>query len=149
MWDVIRKFRDLLDRRERRNAVVLFCMILGTGVLEAVGVASVMPFLSVLSNPEVIQEKASLQWAYEALGFTSPDKFLFFLGLAVFFVVVFGLSFRALTEYFLARYTHMRNYSLSSRLLQSYLERPYTWFLNRHSADLGKTILSEVAQAKK
>ncbi len=149
MWDVIRKFSDLLDRRGRRNAVLLFCMILGTGVLEAVGVASVMPFLSVLSNPEVIQSKASLKWAYEALGFTSPDKFLFFLGLAVFFVVVFGLSFRALTEYFLARYTHMRNYSLSSRLLRSYLSRPYSWFLNRHSADLGKTILSEVQQVIK
>jgi len=113
MFDIIRKFRDLLDRRERRNAVLLFLMILGTGVLEAVGVASVMPFLSVLSNPEVIQEKASLEWAYEALGFTNTDSFLFFLGIAVFFVVVFGLSFRALTEYFLARFTHMRNYSLA------------------------------------
>jgi len=53
---------------------------------------------------------------------------------------------RALTEYFLARYTQMRNYSLSSRLLRSYRSRPYSWFLNRHSADLGKTILSEVQQ---
>ena len=146
MWDVIKKFRDLLDRRERRNAVILFCMILTTGVLEAVGVASVMPFLSVLSNPGVIQEKAYLSWPYNALGFTDTNTFLFFLGIAVFCIVVFGLSFRALTEYFLARYTHMRNYSLSSRLLRSYLSRPYSWFLNRHSADLGKTILSEVQQ---
>ena len=146
MWDVIKKFRDLLDRRERRNAVILFCMILTTGVLEAVGVASVMPFLSVLSNPGVIQEKAYLSWPYNALGFTDTNTFLFFLGIAVFCIVVFGLSFRALTEYFLARYTQMRNYSLSSRLLRSYLSRPYTWFLNRHSADLGKTILSEVGQ---
>ena len=146
MLDIIRKFRDLLDVRERRNAVILFCMILGTGVLEAVGVASVMPFLSVLSNPEVIQDRPYLLWAYEGLGFTDTDSFLFFLGLAVFAVVVFGLSFRALTEYFLARFTHMRNYSLSSRLLGSYLSRPYSWFLGRHSADLGKTILSEVQQ---
>jgi ABC-type bacteriocin/lantibiotic exporter with double-glycine peptidase domain len=146
MLDIIRKFRDLLDARERRNAIILFAMILLTGVLEAVGVASVMPFLSVLSNPEVIQEKATLQWAYDTLGFTSTDSFLFFLGIAVFFIVVFGLSFRALTEYFLARFTHMRNYSLSSRLLRSYLSRPYSWFLSRHSADLGKTILSEVQQ---
>ena len=146
MLNIIQKFRDLLDARERRNAVILFLMILVTGVLEAVGVASVMPFLSVLSNPEVIQEKASLKWAFDTLGFTSPDSFLFVLGIAVFFVVVFGLSFRALTEYFLARYTQMRNYTLSSRLLRGYLSRPYSWFLNRHSADLGKTILSEVQQ---
>ena len=146
MWAVILKFKDLLDPRERRNAVILFVMILGTGVLEAVGVDSVMPFLSVLSNPGVIQENAYLAFGYEGLGFTETNSFLLFLGIAVFLIVVFGLSFRALTEYFLARYTHMPNLSLSSRLLRSYLSRPYSWFLNRHSADLGNTILSEVQQ---
>jgi ABC-type bacteriocin/lantibiotic exporter with double-glycine peptidase domain len=146
MLDVIKKFSNLLDSRERRNAVILFAMILLTGVLEAVSVASVMPFLSVLSNQEVIQENAYLSFIYNYLGFSETNSFLFFLGVAVFFVVVFGLSFRALTEYFLARFTHMRNYSISSRLLRSYLSRPYSWFLGRHSADLGKTILSEVQQ---
>ena len=30
--------------------------------------------------------------------------------------------------------------------MEGYLHQPYSWFLNRHSADLGKTILSEVQQ---
>ena len=37
----------------------------------------------------------------------------------------------------------MREYSLSKRLVAGYLQQPYSWFLNRHSADLGKSILSE------
>ena len=37
----------------------------------------------------------------------------------------------------------MREYSIE-RLI-SYLRQPYSWFLNRHSAELGKTILSEVS----
>ena len=40
----------------------------------------------------------------------------------------------------------MREYSLSKRLVEGYLHQPYSWFLNRHSADLGKTILSEVGK---
>lgn len=146
MIDTIRKFRELLDARERRNAVILFVMILITGVMEALGVASIMPFLSVLSNPEAIQKSQYLFRVYQGLGFSSTDAFLFFLGIVVFGVVVFGLCLKALTHYALARFTHMRNYSLSSRLLQGYLSRPYAWFLNRHSADLGKSILSEVGQ---
>ena len=146
MIDTIRKFRDLLDARERRNAMILLIMILATGVMDTLGVASIMPFLSVLFNPEVIQKSSYLSRVYHAFGFSSTDAFLFFLGIVVFAVVVFGLSLKALTEYFLARFTHMRNYSLSSRLLQGYLARPYSWFLNRHSADLGKSILSEVGQ---
>lgn len=141
MLDTLRKLKELLDARERRNAVLLFGMILGTGVLEAFGVASVMPFLSVLSNPQIIQKSPALCFAYKTLGFSSTDSFLFFLGLAVFAVVVFGLSFKALTEFFLARFAFMRNYTMSSRLVYGYLQRPYSWFLNRHSADLGKVIL--------
>ena len=38
----------------------------------------------------------------------------------------------------------MRQYSIAKKLIEGYLHQPYSWFLNRHSADLGKTILSEV-----
>jgi len=146
MLDIIRKFRKLLDRRERRNAVLLFIMILCTGVLEAVGVASIMPFLSVLSNPEVIQENSYLSFVYQSLGFTDTNTFLLFLGCAVFVLVVSGLGLKSVTMYGIARFSHMRNHTISTKLLCSYLKRPYSWFLNRHSSDMGKTILSEVQQ---
>ena len=146
MLDMIRKFYDLLSSTERRAAVILLLMILVTGIMEAVGVASIMPFLSVLANPEIIKENALLSSVYQSMGFSDTDAFLFFLGVASFFLIVFGLGLRALTEYALARFTHMRNYTLSSRLLRGYLGRSYSWFLNRHSADLGKTVLSEVQQ---
>ena len=38
----------------------------------------------------------------------------------------------------------MRGYSIAKRLIEGYLNQPYTWFLNRNSAELGKTVLSEV-----
>ena len=39
----------------------------------------------------------------------------------------------------------MREYSIGKQLVEGYLHQPYSWFLSRHSADIGKTILSEVA----
>ncbi|MCI5183342.1 MAG: ABC transporter ATP-binding protein, partial [Candidatus Electrothrix sp. AW1] len=146
MLDTIRKLRDLLTPREKRNAIILFCLILATGVMESVGVVSIMPFLSVLSNPDVIQKNVYLSYIYNALGFSSSQSFLLFTGILVFVVVVSGLTLKALTQYALARFTQMRNYTISTRFLQDYLGRPYSWFLTRHSADLGKTVLSEVQQ---
>ena len=40
-------------------------------------------------------------------------------------------------------------FSISKRLLEGYLHQPYTWFLSRHSADLGKNILSEIDRVVK
>lgn len=121
-------------------------MILVMAFLDTIGVASIMPFMSVLGNPEVVETNPWLNLVYTRLGFTSPRDFLFFLGLIVFVILVLSIAFKALTQYVLLRFTHMRNYSLSCRLFKGYLGRPYTWFLNRHSADLGKSILSEVQQ---
>ena len=38
----------------------------------------------------------------------------------------------------------MLEYSISTRLIKSYLLQPYVWFLNRNSSDFGKNIISEV-----
>ncbi len=146
MIDIIRKLRDLLTPGERRNAIILFCLILVTGIMESVGVVSIMPFLSVLSDPDIIQTNAYLSYIYNAWGFSGSQSFLLFTGTLAFVVVVSGLTLNALTQYGLARFTQIRNYTISTRLLQGYLGRPYSWFLNRHSTDLGKTVLSEVQQ---
>ena len=39
----------------------------------------------------------------------------------------------------------MRQYTIGKRLIEGYLNQPYSWFLSRHSADIEKTILSEVS----
>jgi ATP-binding cassette, subfamily B, bacterial PglK len=144
MLDILRKFHKILNPRERRSALLLFALILCNGIAEAMGVASIMPFLAVLANPQVIQKNSFFSYFYQQLNFGSTNTFLLFLGTAIFFVVVASLSLNAVTQYAIVRFTQMRNYTLSTRLLQAYLSRSYTWFLNRHSADLGKTILSEV-----
>ncbi len=35
-------------------------------------------------------------------------------------------------------------FSLAKRMVTGYLRQPYEWFLNQHSANIGKTVLSEV-----
>lgn len=146
MLTVFRRLLDLLTTRERRRFWFLCVMILGMGLLEMAGIASILPFLAVLSNPTLIESNARLAAVYQGLRFTSTDAFLLFLGGATFAVIFFGQLFKAATNYAISRFVYMRDYSISSRLLGAYLHQPYAWFLGRHSADLGKTILSEVSQ---
>jgi ABC-type bacteriocin/lantibiotic exporter with double-glycine peptidase domain len=57
-----------------------------------------------------------------------------------------SLTFKILTTYLQVYFAQMREYSIGKRLIEKYLHQPYSWFLSRNSADLGKTILSEVSQ---
>ena len=135
---------DLLSAPERRRAYLLLGMILLMALCDMVGVASIMPFMAVLANPEVIETNAVLNTLYTRLGFTDPQQFLFLLGSLVFVLLVFSLAFKALTTYAQLRFIQMREYTIGKRLVEGYLHQPYDWFLSRHSADLGKTVLTEV-----
>ena len=146
MIDASKKILTILDHKEKENALKLFILMLLNGLIGMTGVASILPFLDVLANPEAIESKDYLSWTYQALGFQTYYSFSIFLGSTVFGVVLLGIGLQALTHYFTVRYTFNRGYAWSSRLMEAYFSRPYYWFLNRHSADLGKSILSEVEQ---
>lgn len=115
-------------------------------VLDVVGVASIMPFMATIANPGIIKTNSLLAYTYEKLGFTSTQSFLTFLGIVVIVTLVTSLAFKAFTTYAQLRFTLMREYSIGRRLIEGYLNQPYTWFLNKHSANLGNTVLSEVGQ---
>jgi len=142
-----KKYLALLTPTERKRAGVLMSMILVMAILDMLGVASILPFMAVLTNPELVQTNAMLNTAFTIsrhIGILTPEQFLFALGALVFVLLVTSLAFKALTTYAQTRFALMREYSIGKRLVEGYLHQPYSWFLNRHSADLGKIILSEV-----
>lgn len=140
----LKKILELLTPHERKRGALLLLMIMAMALMDMVGVASILPFIAVLANPDIIETNRFLNAAYIRLGFENPQNFLFALGVAVFVWLVFSLGFKALTTYAQLRFVLMREYSISKRLVEGYLNQPYIWFLSRHGADLGKNILSEV-----
>nr|WP_309502614.1 ABC transporter ATP-binding protein [uncultured Roseovarius sp.] len=136
----------LLDGRERRNFWILLSIVIVSALSSALMVGSVLPFLSVLSDPGRIEAVPALAWAYETFGFESDYTFLVGLGLASLGVIVFTNTVLILKTWAIARFTNMRVHSISHRLLTAYLRQPYAFFLNRHSAEMGTRILSETQQ---
>ena len=141
-----RKVLRLLTPRERKRGALVLGMVVIMALLETAGVASVAPFLSVLGNPSMVETNPILSRLYTGLGFASTDSFLMLLGAGAFALIVVAAGFRTLTLYAMNRYIQMRGHSLSERLLETYLRQPYTFFLDRHSGDMAKGILSEVSQ---
>ena len=144
-----KKILFLLTPYERKRAVILLVMTLIMALLDMIGVASILPFIAVLTNPELIETNLILNNMYQYLnkfGITNNQQFLFALGAIVFVTLISSLTFKAITTYAQIRFILMREYSIGKRLLEGYLHQPYSWFLSRNSAEIGKTILSEVSQ---
>ena len=124
-------------------------MIIIMTFLDTLGVASILPFMAVLTNPDIVDTNIYLNKIFISLkmfGVVNKNQFLFTLGIFVFLLLVISLFFKALTTYAQVRFVKMREYSIGKRLVKLYLNQPYSWFLNRNSSELGKNILSEVGE---
>jgi len=134
----------LFSEKERRQTYWLFAGIMIMGLMQIAGIASITPFMAVVSSPEVIHTNKYLHQIYNTLSFSNENQFLFFLGMVVLSVLAIGNAFSAFVTWLLLRFTFMQGHSISKRLLGKYLSQPYIFFLNRNSAELNKNLFLEV-----
>jgi ABC-type bacteriocin/lantibiotic exporter with double-glycine peptidase domain len=144
MVSSVLKVFEFFNREEQRQLYWLIVIVVIRSLFEVVGVASIMPFIAVASNPEIIHSNSYLAVIYEFFGFNSSKSFLLVLGLAVFCVLILNNALAAYTDWKLIRFTQLRGHSLEYRLFARYLSQPYSYFLNRNTADFGVNVLSEV-----
>ena len=145
----IKKILFLLSSSERKNAYLILFFTFITALVDMMGVASILPFVAILSNPSLIETNIILNLTFNQLtifGVKTEEEFLFALGIIVFLLLILSLIVKALTTYLQERFVQLSEYNIGKRLIEIYLRQPYSWFLNRNSADLGKNILSEVMQ---
>ncbi|MBT51975.1 MAG: ABC transporter ATP-binding protein [Mameliella sp.] len=142
----VKKAWTILDARERRNAGIVALVMFVTAVFSALTVASILPFLSVLADPDIIREQRVFSMLYAWGGFETDRGFLIALGVASMALIILNNALQIVKVYVIARYATMRTHSISSRLLGSYLRRPYLFFLSQNTGDIGAQILAETQQ---
>ncbi len=147
MFQTISYFYNLLPQNEKKKLYFLFAATLNMSCIEMVGIASIMPFMAVVSNPAVIRTNRWLQKIYGYFQFDTTHSFLLFLGIILFVLLICGNIFKALTVWLTLKYGNRVRYVLERRLLAQYLSRPYSFFLNRNTSDMGKNVLTEVRNA--
>ncbi len=144
-----KKLLFLLSTDERKRFGTLILMITIMALFDMIGVASILPFMAVLTNASLIDTNFFLNYLYKTsiiFGIENKQQFIFALGILVFIILVLSLAFKTLTTYLQVKFVEMREYTISKRLVEGYLHQPYSWFLGQNSSELGKTILSEVTQ---
>lgn len=138
------KLYNLLSAKEKKRALLVILLTLIMGLIDAFGAASIMPFMSLIGNPEIIESNKLLQSLQIISGIEGYQDFTFFIGICVLLILVFSLLIKTFTTYAQVRFSFLRDFTFGRKLLKFYLSQPYSWYLYKNSSDLGKNILDEV-----
>jgi ABC-type multidrug transport system fused ATPase/permease subunit len=127
----------------RTRVFMIFLLTILMAVMEIIGIASIAPFMAVVSSPEIIQQNEYLNLAFNYFNFNGVNDFLISLGFLVILILLFNNIFSAFMMWLVTSFNRKFAHSLAIKLLSRYLNQPYAFFVNRNSADLSKNILSE------
>lgn len=144
MFDILKKIFTILAPQQRKKAFVLGALFIVSAFLEVLGVASILPFVHILSNPEVIETNATLHWIYQNFDFQSSNSFLFAAAICVMGTLLLSNTIIALTQWSLYRFGGQCDHLIGVTLLGNYINQTYRFFIDRNSSEMLKNILQEV-----
>ncbi len=143
----LRRAWGLLGARERRRTSGLLVLLIVAAAVETVGVASILPFLDVVADPEPTEDApAYLTALYAALGEPEGPTFVIAVGAVVLTVLIAGALVRSLATWASVRWVAMRQHALERRLFARMLRLPFDRIAAQGTADLSKTLLTETQQ---
>ena len=144
---MLRSFLKLLARCTRLalpygklRLVAVVCMIFFNGLLQLVGVGSVFPFFALASDPNRIRNSRLGGWMLNFLPPMELNHLLILAGcFAILMLFVAGIG-SVVSDCVRVLYSYGFSHWLKGRLLGSYAERPYSYFLRRNSALMNQRV---------
>jgi len=137
----------LFPGRELSKVYYLFALMLIVGILEVFGLASIAPFLGIVTEPELINRHSLIHSLYATLEFSEPKHLIAFLGAVFLVVMVMTSVLNIFLGWQINIFVQNTTARLSQALLRCYFSKSYSFFLETHSSIISKNVLSEVPRA--
>jgi len=144
MKTIYLKTYNLLSNNDRRGALVLLVLMMIGMVLETLGIGLIIPAITIMMQDDLVSSYPSIASVLHFLGNPSQIVLITFamLGLvSVYFVKNLFLGFLVWKQ---ANFIFNVQTKLSHKLFSIYLRQPYTFHLQRNSAELVRNVGGEV-----
>ncbi|MBC7618023.1 MAG: ABC transporter ATP-binding protein [Candidatus Saccharibacteria bacterium] len=138
------KLWQLLIPDQRRSVVVLLVLMLVGMVLETLGIGLIIPAMAVMTKGDLTTKFPASGPVLEMLG--NPNQNQLVVGGMLTLVVVYAVKslFLGFLAWRLSRFSSNLAANLSYRLFAGYLRQPYSFHLQRNSAQLIRNTINSV-----
>ncbi|EMI52276.1 ABC transporter ATP-binding protein [Rhodopirellula sallentina] len=130
----------------RRKLAFVLAVILAQGVSQLAGVASVLPFLAIASDPEAAMASRVGEFIVGFTGISEPRSLIIVAGLISVTALVLANIVNLVSVYVQGRYNASLAHWLRLQLLRHYADLPYSFFINKNSSLLIRAVTSYVTQ---
>lgn len=143
MLKLIKDLFPLLTDIQRKKFYLLQVLVVLMTFLELIGIASIVPFMTLLGNTELLNEEGWLSKLYVYSGIETPESFTFFLGVSVLITLSISTLTSIFTTYRLSLFASHTGTEIADRLYKYYMYQDWIFHTSNTSASLTKQIANE------
>lgn len=140
--NVIKNIFGVMDRETKRNYIALQLFFLFAAIFQVVGIASIGPFISILSNPEIIHTNSILSYLYGFGGFETDMQFIMTAALGSLILILMSNGIAGLTMWFTYKFSVAFGSQLQQTVYRSFLNKNYLF----HKTKNYNKLIAVVAQ---
>ena len=138
----ISKVLRLMTRRHKIHLVIVLILTIGFSVVETLGISAIMPFISIVSNPALL-ESGFYKTAFDFFGSLDVEKFIITFGIGIIIFYIFRAVYSVALTYLINRYSLGMFKYFSKKLFGINLSVPYKVFAMKNSAEQMHAITGE------
>lgn len=144
MLRIINKFRVILSKQQKLRIAVIIMMMMVGAFLETLGVGLILPLVSVITTPDIIESNEIIKSMCELFGLHSRRTFMILMIVILIFVYIFKNVFLFLEYYIQSRFIYNNRFAVQREMLEKYLRKPYEYFLYAESGVIMRTINEDI-----
>ena len=139
---ILIKLSKILNRRQKIYLGLLLIFTIGFSLIETIGVSIIMPFISLASDPEIVNS-GIYKKVFEFLGFSSVIKFIISMGIAIIFFYVLRSIYSVILTWHVNKFSLGLYKYFSMKIFKTYLSISYKLYTQKNSAVLMQSIFNE------
>ena len=123
--NVIKNILAVLDGKTKRKYIGLQFVFFIAAFFQVIGIASIGPFISIISNPDIIHTNDILSYIYESLGFTTDLQFIIAAAAGSLMLILLSNGVAAMTSWLSYRFSVLLGSRLQQVVYRNFLFKDY------------------------
>ncbi|MEH1739355.1 ABC transporter ATP-binding protein [Fusobacterium varium] len=140
---MFKKIKKLFSKNEIKKLLGITVFSIIISLSEVVGLSTIVPFMAMVTNQNIIFENKYLKLIYNFFSFESTKNFIFYFGITIIMIFLIKNILNIFFNYILVSFSRNSYYQFTCKLMENYLKYPYQNFIKKNSNNLMKNITSE------
>jgi ABC-type multidrug transport system fused ATPase/permease subunit len=145
--DPFNKLYQILPKDCKKGLGWVLVLSLVTAIFETTSVASILPFMALVMDPEILNQYPALKRVLAGMGIHTQQAEVIAAGSITVLVLALGNACSATNLWVQTRYIAKARHQLARELYSGYMQLPYAFHVKRDAASLTRVISGDVDSA--